>query len=112
VACPDYGRADWHTCNIGRGRDGKLLLEMNILEEANEIVFKRSEEKERQYGPFSKGMERAAVIASASTGKDISAKDMYLILVSLKLSRESFNHKKDNILDAISYLAAYQDYLK
>jgi DNA (cytosine-5)-methyltransferase 1 len=29
VACPDYGRADWHTCNIGRGRGGKLLLEMN-----------------------------------------------------------------------------------
>jgi adenine modification enzyme len=28
VACPDYGLADWHTCNIGRGRDGKLLLEM------------------------------------------------------------------------------------
>jgi DNA modification methylase len=31
VACPDYGRADWHTCNIGRGRDGKLLLEMNKI---------------------------------------------------------------------------------
>jgi site-specific DNA-cytosine methylase len=29
MACPDYGRADWHTCNIGRGRGGKLLLEMN-----------------------------------------------------------------------------------
>jgi DNA (cytosine-5)-methyltransferase 1 len=29
MACPDYGRADWHTCNIGRGRSGKLLLEMN-----------------------------------------------------------------------------------
>jgi DNA (cytosine-5)-methyltransferase 1 len=28
MACPDYGRADWHTCNIGRGRGGKLLLEM------------------------------------------------------------------------------------
>ena len=25
---------------------------MNILEEANNIVNKRSEEKERQYGPF------------------------------------------------------------
>jgi DNA (cytosine-5)-methyltransferase 1 len=31
VACPDYGRADWHTCNIGRGRGGKLLLEMKVL---------------------------------------------------------------------------------
>ena len=35
---------------------------MNILEEANKIVNQRSEEKERQYGPFSEGMERAAMI--------------------------------------------------
>ena len=35
---------------------------MNILEQANEIVNKRSEEKERAYGPFSEGMERAAMI--------------------------------------------------
>jgi hypothetical protein len=29
-------------------------------------------------------------------------------MVALKLSRESYNHKYDNILDAICYLAAYQ----
>ena len=28
---------------------------MNILEKANEIINLRSEEKERQYGPFSEG---------------------------------------------------------
>ena len=30
---------------------------MNILTKANEIVFERAEEKERQYGPFEEGME-------------------------------------------------------
>lgn len=83
---------------------------MNILKKANEIVNERSEEKERQYGSFPEGMERAAKIASGCTGKDINAKDMYLILVALKLSRESFNHKEDNLLDAVAYLAALNNH--
>jgi hypothetical protein len=85
---------------------------MNILEEANKIVNERSEEKERMYGPFSEGMKRAAMIASGATGKDITAKDMYMCLVALKLSRESFNHKEDNLLDAVAYLAALNNYNK
>lgn len=83
---------------------------MNILDEANKIINKRSQEKERLYGPFSKGMERAAKIASACTGKDLTAKDMYMAMVALKLSRESYNHKEDNLLDAVAYLAALNNY--
>ena len=41
----------------------------NILEQANKIINERSEEKERQYGPFEEGMRRAAQIASGMTGK-------------------------------------------
>lgn len=33
---------------------------MNILERADQIVNHRSEEKERQYGPFSESMKKAA----------------------------------------------------
>ncbi len=47
---------------------------MNILEEANRIVNLRSEEKERMYGPFEEGMDRAAMIARGMTGKEIDAK--------------------------------------
>jgi len=83
---------------------------MNILETANEIVNKRSEEKERAYGPFGEGMERAAKIASGSTGKDLTAEDMFLCLVALKLSRQSYNHKEDNLLDAVAYLGALNNY--
>ena len=84
---------------------------MNILKKANEIVNKRSEEKEREYGSFSEGMERAATIASASTGKDITAEDMYICMVALKLSRQSYNHKEDNLLDAVSYLGALNNHI-
>jgi hypothetical protein len=83
---------------------------MNILENANEIVYKRSEEKERQYGPFTEGMERAAMILSGMTGLSIDASVMYKALIALKLSRQSYNHKYDNLLDSIAYLASLNDY--
>jgi hypothetical protein len=83
---------------------------MNILKKADEIINIRSEEKERTYGPFSEGMERAAKIASASTGKHITARDMYMCMIALKLSRESYNHKEDNLLDAVAYIGALNNY--
>lgn len=83
---------------------------MNIIEKANEIVNIRSEEKERMYGPFEEGMGRAAEIASIICNKDITAKDMYLCMVALKLSRESYNHKEDNLLDCIAYLGALNNF--
>ena len=85
---------------------------MNILEEANKIINLRSEEKERMYGPFEQGMERAAMIASGCTGKNITASDMYICLVALKLSRQSYNHKEDNLLDAVAYLGSLNNYLE
>ena len=85
---------------------------MNILEQANDIVNKSSEEKARQYGPFSEGMRRAAMIASGMTGKDLTAEDMYASLVALKLSRHSYNYKEDNLLDACAYLGALDNYEK
>jgi DNA-binding protein H-NS len=84
---------------------------MNILKKANEIVNERSEEKERAYGPFSEGMERAAKIASGMTGKDFSAEDMFAALVALKLSRHSYSYREDNLLDACAYLGALNNYI-
>jgi len=83
---------------------------MNILKEADQIINERSEEKERMYGPFGEGMERAAMIASGATGKKITAKDMYMCMIALKLSRESYNSKEDNLLDAVAYIGALNNY--
>lgn len=79
---------------------------MNILEKANEIVNLRSEEKERMYGPFEEGMEKAAKIASLMSSKEITTVDMYNCMVALKLSRESYSYKEDNLLDAVAYLGS------
>ena len=83
----------------------------NILQEANEIVNNRSEEKERQYGPFSEGMDRAASIFNGMTGLKITGREMYMALIPLKFSRESFTHKTDNLLDAAAYIGALDNYL-
>ena len=84
---------------------------MNILEKANEIINLRSEEKERMYGPFEEGMDRAALILSGMIGYEVSAELMYKALIALKLSRESYNHKEDNLLDAVAYLGSLNNYI-
>ena len=83
---------------------------MNILEQANEIIYKRSEEKARQYGPMQEGMQEAAKIASLLSRKDITAVDMYNCMIALKLSRQAYNHKEDNLLDCVAYIASLNDY--
>jgi len=89
-----------------------MLKNDSILMRADKIVNQRSEEKEREYGPFNEGMKRAASIASGMSGKDITAHDMYIALVALKLSRQSYNFKEDNLLDAVAYLGAWQNFIE
>ena len=82
---------------------------MNILLKANDIVNNRSEEKQRQYGPFHESMTKASIIASELCNKQITPYDMYLIITALKLSRISSSYKEDSVLDAVAYLAAYNN---
>ena len=84
---------------------------MNILEKANEIVNLRNEEKERMYGPFEEGMDRAALILSGMVGYEVDAILVYKALIALKLSRESYSHKEDNLLDAVAYMGSLNNYL-
>lgn len=86
----------------------------NILKKANEIVNERSEEKERQYGPFQASMIRAAALYNLMSpiGQRITAADMYRAMIALKLSREAYAHKEDNLLDAVAYIGSMNDYLE
>lgn len=82
----------------------------NILQKANEIVNYRSEEKERQYGPFAECNKRIAEIASILCQKEITTLDVYYFQIALKLGRETFHHKEDNLLDAAAYIGALNNY--
>lgn len=84
---------------------------MNILKKANEIINDRSEERNRLYGDFDLSMIRMSQIASASTGKDITPEDCYIIMIALKLSRHANAYKEDNLLDAVGYLGALNNFI-
>lgn len=86
---------------------------MNILHRADEIVNHRSEERERQYGPFSKCMERAASIFNAMSpeGETITPEGMYRAMIAMKFAREANAHKTDNLLDALAYIGALNNYI-
>lgn len=86
---------------------------MNILHRADEIVNHRSEERERQYGPFSECMERAANIFNAMSpkGEFITPEGMYRAMIAMKFAREANAHKEDNLLDALAYIGALNNYI-
>lgn len=83
---------------------------MNILKEADLIINQRSEEKERQYGPMSRTNGVAAKIASAMSDKELTVVDIYNMQIALKLARESWRHKQDNLLDAVAYIGGLNNY--
>lgn len=82
----------------------------SLCQQAHSIVNERNEEKDRMYGPFSEGMDRAAMIFNGMTGLNVTGREMFKALVALKLSRESYNHKTDNLLDSIAYLQGLENY--
>jgi hypothetical protein len=83
---------------------------MNILERADQIVNHRSEEKERMYGPFSESIEVTAKIVSLAQRKEITPQDVFMVMIALKLSREGYGHKEDNLLDAVAYIGALNNF--
>jgi hypothetical protein len=56
------------------------------------------------------GMQEAAKIASLLSRKELTAVDMYNAMIALKLSRQAYNHKEDNLLDCVAYIASLNDY--
>lgn len=86
----------------------------NILERANKIVNERAEEKERQYGPFSESIEKATAIYNAMSDEtqQLRPESIFRVLIALKLSREGYAHKEDNLLDAAAYIGALNNYIE
>jgi hypothetical protein len=87
----------------------------NILEKADNIINKRKEEKERQYGDINVNMKRAAKILIHLIGQTygkIDASLMFKAMIAIKLSRETHKHKEDNLVDLVAYVSALNDYLE
>ena len=51
------------------------------------------------------------MIASGMSGRTWSADDMFIAMIALKFSRQSYNFKEDNLLDAVAYIGGWQNYI-
>lgn len=85
---------------------------MNILEEANNIINLRSEEKEREYGPVNESIAKAAEVASILCNKKITTEDFFKCLIALKISRMGYSNKEDTLLDACAYIGALNNFYR
>ena len=74
----------------------------DVLASADAVLKQRGE----QYGPADTMFDRISIVASVILNKPISAYDVSMIMVALKLARMQEDRTyDDNYVDAINYLA-------
>lgn len=72
-----------------------------ILKEAAKIA----DERQKQYGEAVESVGLACKILEETFNIKLSVLQFCYVMVALKLSRQKFKFKKDNLIDAINYLA-------
>ena len=83
---------------------------MNILHRADQIINHRAEEKTREYGEIDQEMLKISKLFEIMTSKTLSIEEVYMLLICLKLARQSNSHKEDNLLDVVAYIGALNNY--
>jgi hypothetical protein len=82
---------------------------MKNLEKGYSQILKKcaviAEERQKQYGSANDSIQHACDILDKLFSIKLTKKEFCYVLVALKLSREKANHKDDNIIDCINYLA-------
>jgi hypothetical protein len=88
----------------------KSNLHISILEEAQGIVRKGGvENSERRYGTPLESFGKIALVASIICDKEITLQDVAKIQIAQKLVRESYAHKRDNLVDLCGYASILND---
>jgi len=65
-------------------------------------------DRQKAYGHPSKNFEDTARLWSVILGIEVTAQQVALCMVQVKLAREIFAPKRDNLVDAMGYLLAYE----
>lgn len=76
-------------------------MNKSILSEAAQI---RSGERNTDYGSAVESFQKVAQIANLFTGLSLTPADCCKVMIAVKMTRESYNHKRDNLVDACGYL--------
>ena len=78
----------------------QLFEEESILDKAKDI---RAGSRQSDYGDAVTNFKRIATIASIASDKEITAVDAVNVLIAVKIVREAFHHKEDNLVDLCGY---------
>lgn len=73
----------------------------DILLKARELI---NGERQSEYGDPRESFERIARFWSVYLGHEVSGKDVAMMMVLLKMSREMSRHKPDNLVDMAGYV--------
>ena len=98
--CGSFEREDKHYVSFIEFKDIVEENKQSILSEAEEIV---NGSRQSDYGDPVESFERIAKTASMIAGRDLSPNDCCAVLMAVKLVRESFAHKRDNLVDLCGY---------
>jgi hypothetical protein len=81
---------------------------VTVLQEAQALVYG---DREDQYSPPQRDYAKTAkiwtgiLLEKLRPGEEITAKEAVLMMVGMKISREVFKHRRDNLIDAAGYIA-------
>jgi hypothetical protein len=78
-----------------------LIKTESILSEAERIV---NGERQADYSDPVENFKHIASIASAIMGKSVTAEECCIVMIAVKLARENFKHKRDNLVDLAGYV--------
>ena len=98
--CGSFEREDKHYVSFIEFKDIVEENKQSILSEAEEIV---NGSRNSDYGDAKESFERVATIASVMTRKELAPEDCCAVLMAVKLVRESFAHRRDNLVDLCGY---------
>ena len=88
------------------GKSRELLEREACMARARNLICG---DRADQYGDFKLNYGKTAKLMSAITGVHIDTGQVLLMLVGMKLARETTQHKQNNIDDAVGYLALYSE---
>jgi len=77
-----------------------------ILDIAKNLVYKQHSQ---DYGGIGQSFPLIAQIVSLLTHKNFTPQDICLVMIILKLVRESYKSQRDNRIDACGYLSILDD---
>ncbi len=80
-------------------------MEFALLDDTKTIL----ESRRKQYGPPNKEFKDIALMWSVIVDKNLTAEQVGLMMIALKMVRHNNNYKRDNVVDIAGYAQCLDD---